>query len=143
MGVKHLVPINQLKTTLLAKFAHEGNSPIVIDYDDDFDALSLRIVPMNIETVVHYVDDHVALLYKSDNYEIVGLHIEDFEHSFLPAHESVRREWKLSESGIELKDVGELIFIVERKKRDVAREVVNATKDILGEPAPELIAAFA
>ncbi len=143
MEMKHLVSIKELKTTLLKSFTQESRTPVFVDYDKDFDALFLRIVPLDKETVAHYVDEHVALLYEADSYEIVGLQIENFELSFVPKHDAVRRVWKLSESGIALTDLGDMIFEIETRKPEVAREVVKATQDVLGEPGPELVAAFA
>lgn len=143
MNIEHLVPSNQLKTNKLKAASSKPQILPIVDYDKDFDALTLRIVPVDVETVAHYVDDHVALLYEAETLEIIGLQVEDFRHSFLPAHDSVRKVWKLSDSGIELNDFGDMILATERMKPNVAREIVKATRNILGAPGKELAAAFA
>jgi hypothetical protein len=100
-GIKRLIETGELKTNRL-----RAATSTYSDYDEDFDALILLVVPPDTETVVHYLDDepHVALLYEPDSLEIVGVQIEDFELSFIPWLEASKREWKLSETlGIELK----------------------------------------
>src|ERR1700730_1814722 len=105
-----------------------------------------QVVSLETETVVHYVDDHVALLYRADDLEIVGLQVEDFQHSFVPSHANVQRVWRLSDTGAKLENVGDMILVVEafeRKKMTVAREVAKAAEPLVGEPAIELAAAIA
>lgn len=136
--IKPLISNTDLKTTLLERLAADKSTQVFVKYDDVFDALMLLVVSPEHETVVHYVDDHVALLYLPDSLEIVGLQVEDFEHSFVPQHEAVSRVWRLSASGIQLNNVGELILAVEKMKPAVAREVAKAAEDIVGEPATEL-----
>jgi hypothetical protein len=140
--VEHLVPTSQLKTNRLAESTTK-RTPLYIGYDKVFDALFIRIVPPGIETVTHYIDEHVALLYEADSLEIIGLQIEDFEYSFLPEHETVKRIWKLSNSGTKLENVGDMILEFERVKPRIAHEVVMATKDVLGAPGWALERAFA
>ncbi len=141
--IKPLISTSELKTTLLASLIRQGQRPLFVHYDSEFDALMLLVVPPETETVVHYVDDHIALLYQPDTLEIVGMQVEDFEHSFLPAHENVQRVWRLSDTGNELENVGDMILAVERMKPEVAREVVKAAEDLLGKPGQELVKALA
>lgn len=142
-GIEHLTSTGELKTTLLTNLARNKTPSLFVYYDREFDALTLQVVSPGIETVVHYVDDHVAILYQAADLEIVGLQVEDFERSFLPEHVNVQRVWRWSDSGITLEDVGDLILAVERKKRNVAVEVAKATETLIGEPAAELAAAIA
>lgn len=135
--VEHLVPTDQLKTNRLAE-ASQKHLPFFVDYDKRFDALYIRIVPRGIQTVVHYIDEYVGLLYEPDSFEIIGLQVENFEYSFLPNHESVQRVWKLSASGIKLENVGDMILEIERRTPKVAREVIKVTKDVLGTTGVEL-----
>lgn len=141
--IKQLVSTADLKTTLLSKLAAEKSRHTYVKYDDVFDALMLLVVSPEHETVVHYVDDHVALLYLPDSLEIVGLQIEDFEYSFVPEHEAVSKVWRLSTSGVKLESLGDMILAVEKAKPEVAREVVKATESVLGEPAAEFAALLA
>ncbi len=142
-GIRRLITTNELKTKLLEQLAKSRPQPLFVHYDKEFDALILQVIPPDIETVVHYVDDHVALLYRAADLEVVGLQVEDFERSFLPSHEAVRRVWKLSDTCDDLDNFGDMVLVVERMKPTVAREVVKATKAMLGEPGVELAAALA
>src|SRR5258707_1936385 len=83
MALERLVKTSDLKTGFLAAAAKSKHRSIHIDYDKRFDALMLLLVPPETETIVHYVDDHVALLYRSENLEIVGIQVEEFERGFL------------------------------------------------------------
>ena|SRR5258708_4493074 len=142
-GIERLVPTDQLRTSLLVKLASEGRHPLFLDYDKNFDALRFLVVPLDVPTVVHYVDRYVALLYQPDDFEIVGLQVENFVRSFLPNHAAVQRLWKLSDTGTIIKDFGEMVIIVEEIKPQVARAVVKATEDLLGEPGADLAAILA
>lgn len=141
--IKQLVSTENLRTTLIENLAKEGRQSVFVKYDSAFDALIVLVVSPEFETIVHYVNDHVALLYLPDTHEIVGLQIEDFEHSFVPQHEAVSRLWRLRDAGIKLENFGDMILAVERIKPAVAREVVKATEDVIGEPAAELAALLA
>jgi hypothetical protein len=134
-----LVKTTQLKTNLLHKSALQKSLQLSVDYDKDFDALYIRFVAPDpsVDTVVHFIDDHVAFLYRADDMEIVGLQVEDFELSFLPSHANVMRVWKASDAGITFEDLGDMMLEVGRRKPKVAREIVRATEDVLGEPGVE------
>lgn len=129
--IKRLVETKELQTAFFEELQERGPAPILFNYDERFDALMFLFVSPDTETVAHYVDEHVALLYEPDSKQVVGMQIEDFEHSFVPQHESVRREWRLSGSAAELDSLGDIIFIVERQKPQVVREVVRATEDLI------------
>jgi hypothetical protein len=141
-GIEHLIATSQLKTNILGQLAKEQRHRLFINYDREFDALMLLFVSPEIETVVHYVDDHVGLLYEADTLEIVGMQVEAFEHSFLSAHENVRRIWRLRDVGVTVEDFGDIVFAFERIKPKLARELVKAAEDVLGEPGAELAAAL-
>ena len=67
------------------------------EYDPDFDAVTLTFATPHQETIVHYVDENVALLYLPKTHEIIGLQIEAFVRSFLPQHAALRDAWSLRE----------------------------------------------
>jgi hypothetical protein len=141
-GIQPLISISHLKTKLLAA-ATTPPQPLVVQYDHAFDAVIVQFVPLEVETVVHYMDDHVGLLYRADDLEVVGIHVENFELSFLPKHDTVRRVWRLSDSGGALANYGDITLIIERMKPQIAREVVKATEGLLGEPGHVLAKAIA
>jgi hypothetical protein len=146
-GIERLVPTSELKTTRLGEARNrERHHLYSVRYHNTFDALIILFVSPENETVVHYIDDHVGLIYESETLEIVGLQVEAFEHSFLPSHPGVERVWRLSEAGIKLENFGDLTLAVERMKPDVAREVIEASKPALsrlGQHGKELAAALA
>ena len=92
-------------------------------YDSRSDDLILMLVPPTVETVIHYVDDTVALLYEPLTLEVVGFQVDAFQHSFLEQHSSLESAWRLSETGVELDDIEDLMIVFERKKRAVAHEL--------------------
>lgn len=141
--LERLIQTTELKTNLLRKFRPGEQHPVYIKYDPVFDAFMMLFVPPETEVVVHYIDDHVGLLYTPEDLEIVGLQVEAFEHSFLANHDTVRRVWKLSDSCEELTDVGDIIFAFEKRAPVVAQEVTKATAGLLGKPGRELAKAAA
>jgi hypothetical protein len=138
-GIQRLVATSELKTNRLKA----SDKPLYsVRYHKPFDALLLLIIPPEHKTVVHYVDKHVGLVYEAGTLEIVGLQIEAFERHFLPEHDSVQRIWRLSDTGAEIQNFGDLILAVEKWKPKVAQEVVRAASDVLGPQAEELAAAI-
>ncbi len=141
-GIKRLVSTATLKTARLRE-AQQKHLPVYFHYDSGFDALMILIVPPETETVVHYLDENVALLYEPHTLEIVGIQVEDFESSFVPAHDGVRRVWRLSDAAEgKLEDMGDLILAIEARKPQIVREVISASRSVLGPPGEELAAAL-
>jgi len=52
------------------------NGKATLQYNPVSDILLVMFVPLTVETVVHYINDYVGLLYKPDTMEVVGLQIE-------------------------------------------------------------------
>lgn len=139
--IERLIPTNKLQTEYLKNFP-KFQPPLFVRYDKRFDALLILLVPPEIETVVHYIDEHVGLLYRPDDFEIVGIQVEAFERSFLPNHATADKAWRLRDSCDELEDFGDLILAIERKKPEVAREVTRAAESILRSPEQEFVRAI-
>ena len=102
-------------------------------YDKEFDALMLMFLnPEESDAVVYYVDDYVALLYNPENKEIVGIQIESFQKSFLRRHKNVAKVWQfrkaISEEAPE--DFGDLIIEFEKRKPELAREVIKSASPL-------------
>ena len=110
-------------------------------YDPVSDILLLTITPPTTESVVHYIDDHVALLYEPESLEVVGFQVEAFEHSFMPEHETLKAVWRLSDANVALENIGDLIMVFERKKQIVAQELKNITRNLLSGSSRRLIPA--
>jgi hypothetical protein len=129
--LKRLVETKSLNTSRLAELL-KNKSAVYLNYDPAFDAVMLLFVSPDVETVVHYIDDQIALLYEPDSLEVVGIQIESFKRSFLLAHANVAKVWRLSDTGVSMKDLDDLIIGVEQRKPAVAREIVKVTQDTLG-----------
>ncbi len=132
----------KLKWKLLNEYA--AKTLPRFEYDPDFDAVTLTFAAPHQETIVHYVDEHVALLYLPKTHEIVGLQIEAFVRSFLPQHAALRDVWSLREhiDTNEIENIGELILKVDRVKPIITKEIIKASESSLGTHAKKLEQAF-
>jgi len=139
--LQHLKTVEDLRWNYLADKQNVSNP--VVRYDDRADLFMLLFVSPEQETVVFYADGQVGLLVAPETMEVVGLQIEAFKKHFLQNHDSLEREWRLSETGLDVKDFGDLLLRFEKRKRRVAQEVIRATEAVIGEPAAEMMAALA
>ena len=132
MNIKTIVAPEKFKTSYLA----QGPKRLSFFYDDEADELMLMLANPEDEAVVHYLDNHVGILFDPESFEIVGLQIEGFKKGFVPKYVSLEKAWKLSDFGdINRADVGELSVIIEEKQLQVALAVVKAAGPILGQTA--------
>jgi hypothetical protein len=140
-GSNRLVETGELKTNRLAQIAAGiSSSAVSISYDHDFDALVLLAFEPDSDLIAHYVAENVALLYDEHSMEIAGVQVENFEHSFVPKHNELQITWTLSDAlGQKFDNLGDLMLAVERRKPEIAREVIRAAKSI----PQELAAVFA
>jgi hypothetical protein len=136
-NLERLIQTSELKTTRLTNAAESGKRQRIFDfrYDDECDTLLILVLQPLEGTIVHYVDDHIGLLYEEESLEVVGLRIEAFEKAFLPLHSGVQRVWN---SAITLPDVGQLVVSFERIRPAVVRELVKETQEALGYPGERL-----
>lgn len=144
MAVDRLINIEQLQTNRLGEISKREKVRPYFHYDKDLDELIILAVPPEVETVVHYIDgeEHVAILYQADNFEIVGLQIEDFESGFIPKYASVEKAWKLSDCA-NIDNLWDMTVKVERMKPIVAHEIAKASSSLLGEKGKRLEKVFA
>lgn len=84
MAIERLVETTQLNTSRWRQIIAERVFEPQLRYSEKTDALTLLLVPRDTPTIVHYIDDHVALLYTPEDREVVGLRVESFRRSFLP-----------------------------------------------------------
>src|SRR5574341_286334 len=136
---KGLIGIKDLKT---GRFKNAGPKGIkrrifAFHYDDRLDTAMILLVEPQQDTVIFYLDDYLGFVYEEESLEIVGLRIEDFEESFLPANKSVKRVW-LSIRHKYFQDFGELVVTFERTQPEIVREVVKATVAKLGAPGKQI-----
>jgi len=137
--LKALQDINEFKTDRLRELLIRG-APTYVHYGQESDTFRILFVSPETETFVYYLDDDdVALIVGIADSEVVGFHIESFQRRFLPAHAGVKRVWQLSRTDLNrTKDFGDLILQFEKAKRQAAREIVNATREIILEKHREL-----
>ena len=127
---RQLVETKELKTKRFQAFLAEQR-PVNFFFDPDVDALMILFDDPKKITVAHFIDDHVALLYDPETYEVVGVQVEAFQKSFLHEYDSVARAWKLRDNCTDLEDFGDVMIAVEKQKPIVAKEVVEVTSEIL------------
>lgn len=113
MAIERLVETTELRTSKWRQIIADRSFEPQLRYNEKTDALTLLLVPRNTPTIVHYIDDHVALLYIPENREVVGLRVESFRRSFLPKYADLQEEWRLS-SNCRLEDFGDLIIMVQK-----------------------------
>ena len=132
-AIERLKRTNDLKVSLLQNMAAGNQHVINMYYDSLADTLIFLFVSRDTPTIVHYIDEHVALLYQPGNNEVVGVQVEDFQASFVNEYVNVQKVWKLSESckDLNIQDLGDISIVFERQKPMVAREVARVTEDIL------------
>lgn len=119
----------KLKSNHLLKFLKEKRQ-IQLSYDSRFDALVLFFDSKEKESIVHHIDEYVGLLYDPRTKEIVGIQIECFKENFLPKHDEIQRVWKCSEPD-QIKDLGDMIIVIEQVKPKIAHAVFQASRDLL------------
>jgi hypothetical protein len=136
-AIKPLIDTTSLKTSFLAKIAFR-KAQLFLNYEKESDILMLLVISPDTETVVHYIDRHVAVLYTPDDLEIVGLQVEDFESEFVPMYSSLKKAWSIRDTKIRRENVLDLSLAVEEKKVRMAIEVIKATQPIIGSPANKL-----
>jgi hypothetical protein len=86
----------------------------VHDYDAELDTLFIYFAPTGKERIItRFIDEHVALLYRYSDKEVVGMCIEGFEKGFLPSTPGAK-VWRLSNAGVKLDGMCDIIFAVER-----------------------------
>ena len=137
--MERLVDTEELKTEQLFRSIDRGQVGIM-DFDPLSDILMLMIKPRLTETVVHYIDKNVALLYEPDTLEVVGFQIEGFERSFMPQHEAVGNIWRLSDAGVELANVRDLLLRIELTRLAMARELRRISQDLLDDRGVPVLA---
>ena len=135
--IQPLVSLDDLKFTLLKEIAKGKRVKPIIEYDKDFDALIIMFTLYGTESVVYYLDQHIAIIFDEDTLEVVGIQIEDFERDFVPTHASVMHMWRDVEAPRQ--NFGELMIVVETKKKNIAREVVKASEELLPDSGAELM----
>lgn len=130
-GIEPLISPRDLLTTRLARILSQPASEVFINYDHRLDTLMLLFASPDTETFVHYLDDSVGLLCETESLEVVGFQIEAFAEVFVPEHADVAKVWRLSESGVPMKDLGDLFLTIEQRKPTIAREIIKVTQSVL------------
>lgn len=134
--IKRLIDTISLRKNLLKKHTKHGGI-IYVRFDKEFDAVFLMIVPPYVETVVHYMDENIGLLYEANKREVVGIQIEGFVKSFLPKHHELFQAWNLTNRGVP-QDLGETIVAMNEIKPKVVNAVFEASKPSIYKESADL-----
>ena len=135
-GIQQLEPLittDELKTSRLIENIDQNKAKYLF-YDNVSDILTLLIDPpsKSVITVVHYIDQHVGLIYDLDSMEVVGFQVDAFEHSFMPLNEDLAAIWRLSDTDVELENLEDFIIVFERIKETVAKKLDTYAQQRLG-----------
>lgn len=125
-----LMQTKKLKTGLWTQYCSKSQNPEDFYYNEVVDALSFRIVSRLEETIVHYIDEHVGLLYRPSDLEIVGIRIEGFKKGFLPKYADLQKEWRLSTNCSDLNDFGDMLITVEKQESEVTKKITDVTSEL-------------
>ncbi len=137
MAINSIISPKDLKTTFLS--GSIGPRPLSFFYDNLADELMISFISPDRETIVHYLDDHVGLLFEPETKEIVGLQIDAFNSSFLPKYASLQKIWRLRNCReIERENVGDLSLAVHERQLKIALEIIHVSKPVLGKQAKPL-----
>lgn len=113
--VRRLVETNELDATRFVKLL-EAYEVSTIRYDEQVDMFVVYMAPPGpAETIVHYVDDFVGLIYTAENREVIGFQVEAYKEAFVPGHASAYDAWRLSDFDTELGELEDLILYVDRR----------------------------
>jgi hypothetical protein len=108
------------------------------DYESGMDTLYLCFVPddgSNPTIVTHFIDAHVAVLYRSDNREIVGMAIEGVDD--FSEHFNLEKPWRLSDTGVTLNGMRDMVICIQAKEQRVfghPRNELSIKKKISARP---------
>ena len=138
-----LVSKDELKTSFLEQCAKQGAEMLVyMDYDPLVDIWIIRFDWSSEETVVHYLNEYVGLIYYADSRQIIGIQVENFESGVLNNHpqavESIQTWREVSTNFDGFKAVRAADLPVDR----LIEAVLKATETDLDEPIVELAAAL-
>ncbi|HTX92003.1 MAG TPA: hypothetical protein VMC09_12390 [Anaerolineales bacterium] len=118
--MNNLVNITALKTDYWHELSKRRGVKPINRYDADLDILFVYFSDKETDRIItHEVDQNVAFLYRHSDKEIIGMKIDAFEREFLPRVPETR-VWKLSDSGVSLNGMCDIVFAVERTDRPVS-----------------------
>jgi hypothetical protein len=109
-----LVQTTALKTDYWHELSKQKGTKSLRHYDAELDILFVYFSPKETDRIItHSVDRNVAFLYRHSDKEIIGMRIEAFEKEFLPQIPGTK-VWKLSDAGVALEGMCDIVFAVER-----------------------------
>jgi len=128
-AVKKLVDTKELKMNIIQAII-DGSSNYFTRYDDQLDTFYILFTAPGAETVAHYLDDHLALLYLPGKKEVVGLQVEDFK-KFARKNNAVEKAWHVNINSDRVVDMGNLYAFKDKQERKVIREVAKITEEYM------------
>ena len=112
--MNRLVKTEELKIDYWEEQVKQKGTKPIPHYDDILDTLFIYFSPRETGRIIaHFVDSHVAFLYRHSDKEIIGMRIDAFEKDFLPSLTETK-VWKLSDAGVILNGICDIVFVVEK-----------------------------
>ena len=125
--LKQLVNTKELNIDHLVSLASGKVSPVYVRYDDCLDTFFIMFSSLDTESVVHYIDEFVALLYTPDRKEVVGIQVDDFKE-FAKKNRTVAKAWNVKVDCGHFVDLGDLYSVKDKKERVIVQEVAKVAE---------------
>jgi len=129
-SIVRLMETRHLKTNLWNEAAQRRARP-AFSFNPDADVLLLFFVDPKTFKLTHYLDEYLALLYRRDNGEIIGMRLEAFSTVFLPRYVELNRAWVLKHNCEDLEDLSGLGMVVEKQEEILVREISRIARPIV------------
>jgi hypothetical protein len=141
-AIKRLVQTYDLDLSRLEQLLSGSNMQVFVNYDEDIDTLMLMFVSLDVETVVHYLNKHIALLYHPETNEVIGIQVEAFR-KYMEQNRKIKAAWLLDEPirNRKVHDLGQLVNVYNKRTPSFARELAQATEEVIRPNGPVMVFA--
>ncbi|MBN1819171.1 MAG: hypothetical protein JW833_00560 [Prolixibacteraceae bacterium] len=127
--IEQLIDMKELKLAKVKSWIN-GNENYSARYDDRLDTLYIMFTNSDSVTIVHHLDENLALIYLPDTLEVVGVQIEDLK-LFARKNRAIDEVWKLQGDCERLSNMGKLYAYKYKQEKKVMREVARVTQESL------------
>jgi hypothetical protein len=125
--LERLVKNKDLKMNYVSSLAKGIPTKTYVHFDKILDTFFVMFVSPETETVIHYIDDYVGLMYDPQNLEVVGVQIESFKE-FAQQNQSIEKAWEIKIDCAKVDDLGDLYTVKDKKEKIIAREIAKVAE---------------
>lgn len=127
--IEQLVDTKELKLNKIKSWLN-GVEGHFTRYDRELDTLYIHFSDPEKETIVHHLDQHLALLYLPDSLEVVGVQVEDIK-LFAKKNNAIKKAWQIQTKCETLVNMEGLYALHDKQEKKVIREVARVTQESL------------